>query len=151
MMSGRIPVSTCARTVAALAAASSAILAFAQPPSGSGADAARGKELYYEHGCYGCHGYNGETGVRNLVGTGSPIVGNVDTFIAFLRLRADLLPVYPSTRMPNYAESALSDADARRIFAYIQTFELDAPDADEIPALRAIIDSAARPTPEKRR
>jgi hypothetical protein len=47
--------------------------------------------------------------------------------------------------MPNYPESSLSDAEARDMFAYIQTFELDAPDVDDIPALRAILDSAASP------
>lgn len=108
-------------------------------------DAARGKQLYYEHACYSCHGYNGETGAQDLVGTGSPIVGNVDAFIAFLRMRADLAPLYPSTRMPSFPATSLSDADARDIFAYIQTFELDAPAVEDIPALRAIIDSAAKP------
>jgi mono/diheme cytochrome c family protein len=141
------------RRLAVLSAALAfvAALAAAQPPAELSDDAARGRALYYAHGCYGCHGYNGETGVRNLVGTGSPIVENVDVFVAFLRLRADLLPVYPTTRMPNYAESALSDADARRIFAYIRTFELDAPEADQIPALRAILESAARATERSNR
>ena len=108
-------------------------------------NAARGKQLYYEHACYSCHGYNGETGAQDLVGTGSPIVANVDAFIAFLRLRADLAPLYPSTRMPSFPATSLSDADARDIFAYIQTFELDAPAVEDIPALRAIIESAAKP------
>jgi mono/diheme cytochrome c family protein len=118
--------------------------AIGQEPGVAG-DSARGRELFYEHGCYGCHGYNGETGARNLVGTGSPIIENFDVFIAFLRLRADLAPLYPSTRMPNYAQSALSDEAARDIFAYIRTFKLDAPDVDAVPALRAILESAARP------
>ena len=67
----------------------------AQADSQSG-DAARGKQLYYAHGCYECHGFNGETGARNLVGTGSPIVQDRDTFIAFLRLRANVAPMVPS-------------------------------------------------------
>jgi mono/diheme cytochrome c family protein len=106
-------------------------------------DPEHGRQLFYDHACYGCHGYNGETGARALVGTGSPLVENVDAFIAFLRARADAAPLFPSTRMPSYAESTLSDADARDIFAYIQTFELDAPDPDDIPALQAILESAA--------
>lgn len=111
-------------------------------------DAAQGKELYYAHGCYGCHGYNGETGARDLVGTNSPLIADVDTFLVFLRLRADYLPLLPSTRMPAYPESALSDADARDIFAYISGFELNAPDVEDIPALQAILDSAGRPLEE---
>jgi len=108
------------------------------------ADAAKGKELYFAHGCYGCHGYNGETGARDLVGTGSPLVADVDTFLLYLRLRADYAPLIPSTRMPAYPESALNDGDARDIFAYIQTFELNAPDAEDIPAFQAILESAGR-------
>ena len=111
-------------------------------------DAARGKDLYYAHGCYGCHGYNGETGERDLVGTNSPLVANVETFLLYLRLRADYAPLLPSTRMPAYTESALNDADARDIYAYISTFELNAPDVEDIPALQAILESAGRPLKE---
>ena len=118
--------------------------AFAQDQSAAG-DPVRGKALYYAHACYSCHGYNGETGTRDLVGTGSPIVANVDAFVAFLRARADLAPLFPSTRMPSYSESALGDADARDIFAYVRTFELDAPLVEDVPALRAILESVAQP------
>lgn len=102
----------------------------------------RGKALFYVHGCYGCHGYNGETGVQDLVGTGSPIVGNEALFISFLRLRADQAPLLPSTRMPNYPENSLSDDEARDIFAFVSSLELNAPPADEIPAFRAILEAA---------
>ena len=85
------------------------------------ADPYKGKELYYEHGCYGCHGFNGETGARDLVATNSPLIGDVDTFVTFLRLRSDYQPLLPSTRMPAYPESALSDEDARDIYAYVST------------------------------
>ena len=107
-------------------------------------DADRGKELYYAHGCYGCHGYNGETGARDLVGTNSPLIANADTFVLFLRLRADYVPLLPSTRMPAYPESALNDADARDIYAYVSGFELNAPEVEDIPALQAILESAGR-------
>ena len=107
-------------------------------------DAANGKALYYDHGCYGCHGYNGETGARDLVGTNSPLIADVDTFVLFLRLRSDYLPLLPSVRMPAYPESALSDADARDIYAYISEFELNAPDVEDIPALQEVLESASR-------
>src|SRR5215472_3278544 len=88
------------------------------------ADPVRGKQLYYDHGCYGCHGFNGETGVRRLVGTGSSILESPDTFVAFLRLRADAMPLLPSSSMPSYPVTALSDAEAREIYSYMRTFTL---------------------------
>ena len=111
-------------------------------------DAARGKQLYYDHGCYGCHGYNGETGARDLVGTNSPLIADVETFILFLRLRSDYLPLLPSTRMPSYPESALPDADARDIYAFVSEFELNAPDVEDIPALQEVLESASQPLEE---
>lgn len=133
------------KTVLPLLASAVAIgLAGAQQGEQVG-DAVRGKQLYFEHGCYGCHGYGGQTGVRNLVGTGSPIVENVDLFITFLRLRADAPPPFPTTSMPNYAESSLGDTAARDIFSYIRTFTLDSPPAENTPALRAILESVQRP------
>jgi mono/diheme cytochrome c family protein len=113
--------------------------------SASDGDPAEGKRLYYAHACYGCHGYNGETGVRDLVGTNSPIVADLAIFTAFLRQRADLAPLFPSTRMPNYSTAALSDAEARDIFAYIRTFRLNAPEVSEVPALEAILEAAENP------
>jgi cytochrome c553 len=107
-------------------------------------DAESGKKAYYDHGCYGCHGYNGETGWRDLVGTNSPLVTNEATFLVYLRARTDYTPLVPSTRMPAYPESALSDADARDIYAYIRTFELDAPEVEDIPALQVILESAGK-------
>jgi mono/diheme cytochrome c family protein len=111
-------------------------------------DAEKGKTLYYDHGCYGCHGYNGETGWRDLVGTNSPLIADVDTFLLYLRLRSDYAPLVPSTKMPAYPESALNDADARDIYAYVSTFELNAPAVEDIPALQAILESAGRPLAE---
>jgi mono/diheme cytochrome c family protein len=125
---------------------STACLALTCAAAGEGGGSAeRGQQLYYDHACYSCHGYNGQTGARDLVGTDGPLIANAEAFIAFLRLRGDLMPVFPSTAMPNYPEAALSDAEARDIFAYIRTLELDAPDVDDVPALEAIIESAAGP------
>jgi mono/diheme cytochrome c family protein len=104
------------------------------------ADASRGKQLYFRHGCYGCHGFNGETGARRLVG--SPILENPATFIAYLRLRADYQPLLPSTSMPSFPASALSDADALDVYAYVRTFVLHAPDPRGIAAFQKILESA---------
>jgi len=115
------------------------------PPGPVTGSVANGRELYFEHTCYGCHGFNGETGARDLVGTNSPILANETGFIGYLRLRTDEAPLFPSTRMPNYPESALGDDEARDIYAFIRSFRLNAPDVEDIPALQTIIESASRP------
>ena len=98
-MIGRFSSSAVALGAVAVAVSLLGLAAIAQDKQMPEGNAARGKQLFYDHGCYGCHGFNGETGVRNLVGTGSPIVENVDLFLTFLRLRADQAPLLPSTRM----------------------------------------------------
>lgn len=107
-------------------------------------DAARGKQLYYDYTCYGCHGYNGQTGRQSLIPGRDPILVNEASFIHFLRLRADYAPVVPAEPMPNYSKETLSDGDAKDIYAYIRTFRLDAPPVDDVPALKAIVQSAER-------
>ena len=111
----------------------------------SAQDAAKGKSLYYNNTCYGCHGFNGQTGARNLVGTGSPILASPEAFVTFLRGRTSNQPMIPSTSMPSFPASAISDAQARDIYAYIKTFKLDSPEVKEIPAYAAIQASAAAP------
>jgi cytochrome c553 len=133
------------------AAGADAASSGAHAPATTSGNAAHGKQVYYEHGCYGCHGYNGETGVRDLVGTNSPIIADEKTFITFLRLRADQAPTLPSTRMPNFSAAALSDADARDLYVYIRTFKLDAPNVEDVPTLQRILEAAERPhEPEKK-
>ena len=126
------------------------ILAFAAAISAlagaaSAQDVARGKALFYNNTCYGCHGFNGQTGARNLVGTGSPILATPESFTAFLRGRAAFAPMIPSTAMPTFPAGTISDAQARDIYAYIRTFQLDSPDVKDIPAYAAIQASAAAP------
>lgn len=126
--------------VLALAAMVSALAGAA-----SAQDIAKGKSLFYNNTCYGCHGFNGQTGARNLVGTNSPILSSPETFISFLRGRANFAPMIPSTAMPTFPANAISDAQARDIYAYIKTFKLDSPDVKDIPAYAAIQASAAKP------
>ena len=126
--------------ILALAAALAALAGAA-----SAQDVARGKQLYYNNTCYGCHGFNGQTGARNLVGTNSPILATPEAFLTFLRGRASFAPMTPTTAMPTFPASAISDAQARDIYAYIKTFKLDSPDVKDIPAYAAIQASAAAP------
>ena len=105
-------------------------------------DAENGKKLYYEQGCYGCHGYQG-IGRKNLANDVSGIMFSEEVFLIYLRARADLNPMLPSQDMPHYPESSLSDEQAKDIYAYIRTFKDTPPPVDEIPALRMILDDVA--------
>jgi len=110
------------------------------------AEGERGKQLYFDHACFSCHGYGGMS--RNLtknipLSDGvSGILTSEDLFITFLRLRAELNPILPSEHMPNYGEEALSDAQAKDIYAYIQTFEDDRKEVEELPTMMKILDAA---------
>src|SRR5437016_5602140 len=91
------------------------------PTSPVTGDPVNGKALYYAHNCYACHGYNGETGARPFVGNWANLTTE-EGFIRFLRARANVAPENKSTSMPNFAESTLSDKQAKDIYAYIRTF-----------------------------
>lgn len=113
------------------------------PTSPVTGNAAAGKGFYFSYGCYACHGYNGETGARPFVGRW----GNLATeqgFITFLRGRANVAPITPSTSMPNFGENSLSDKQAKDIYAYIRTFKSSAPPLSDIPTLNAIVEAAKR-------
>ena len=128
--------------LAALFALAIALLANAQvpaaPTSPATGSAVAGKGLYYAYGCYACHGYNGETGARAFVGRWGHL-STEQEFIAYLRGRANVAPLTPSTSMPNFGESSLSDKQARDLYAYIRIFKSTAPDLKDIPALTSIV------------
>jgi len=111
------------------------------PTSPVTGNAANGKALYYSYACYACHGYNGETGARAFVGNWGNL-STEDGFISFLRGRANVAPIVPSTSMPNFGEKALSDKQAKDIYAYIRTFKSNAPELKDIPTLNAIVAAA---------
>jgi len=111
------------------------------PTSPVTGNAANGKKLYLSYGCYACHGYNGETGARAFVGNWGNL-GTEQAFIRFLRGRANVAPLVPSTSMPNFSESSLPDDRAKDIYAYIRSFKSNAPEANGIPALNAIVAGA---------
>jgi len=112
------------------------------PVTGNAAD---GKAFYYSYSCYACHGYNGETG-RAFVGNWSSNLASEENFIRFLRGRANVAPLAPSTSMPNFAENTLSDKQAKDIYAYIRTFKNAQPDVKNIPLLNQMVEDAARPS-----
>jgi mono/diheme cytochrome c family protein len=112
------------------------------PVTGS---AVTGKALYYSFGCYACHGYNGETGARPFGGSWGHLATE-QAFITFLRGRANVAPLVPSTSMPNFGEGSLSDKQAKDIYAYIRTFKSSAPELKDIPTLNAIVEASKRET-----
>jgi mono/diheme cytochrome c family protein len=113
-----------------------------EPTSPVTGTAAKGKALYYSYGCYACHGYNGETGYRAFVGNWGHLA-NEQVFITFLRERANVAPVTPSDRMPNFSAKVMSDKQAKDIYAYIRTFKSSAPKGND-PTLSAIVEAAKR-------
>src|SRR5499427_4093887 len=114
------------------------------PTSPVTGNSTNGKALYYNYSCYGCHGFNGETG-RAFVGNWSTNLSTEDNFIKFLRGRANVAPPAPSTNMPNFAENTLSDKQAKDIYAYIRTFKSNAPPLQNIQTLNEIVKSASKP------
>ena len=113
------------------------------PTSPVSGNAASGKALYYKYGCYACHGYNGETGARPFVGRWGHLATEQDC-ITFLRGRANVAPVVPSTSMPNFSAASLPDKDAKDLYAYIRTFKSSAPESKDISTLNAIVNAAKR-------
>lgn len=120
-----------------------AALAIAAPVLGQQAagSAKAGAQVYFEHGCHGCHGYNGY-GRKDLNGTGSPLLLNEDVFRAFLRGRADVVPLFPVTDMPNYPANSLTDAMVRDLYAFVRSLQPNMPAVESVPVLQAILQSA---------
>lgn len=112
-----------------------------------GQDVAKGKKLYEDFLCYSCHGYNGAIPRRPLVNDTSGIMASEATFLAFLRLRGDMNPDTATNSMPNYSREALSDAQARDIYAYIKTMKDDPPEVADNPVMQLILDAARAKKP----
>jgi mono/diheme cytochrome c family protein len=124
-----------------VAACSVLLVATAVGQTSGNAD--NGKELYYDHACYSCHGYGG-IGRHNIANNASGILVNEQVFITYLRARADMNPQFPTQSMPNYAEESLSDDEVKDIYAYIRTLKDEPPEVEDIPALKSILDDAAK-------
>jgi mono/diheme cytochrome c family protein len=108
-------------------------------------NAVTGKKLYYDHACYSCHGFNGETGARPFVPNWPANLATERSFTAFLRGRANVAPVQPSTAMPNYPAESLNDAQARDLYAFIRSFKSAQPPLEKIPVMNQILAAAKKP------
>jgi mono/diheme cytochrome c family protein len=111
----------------------------------AGGNPATGKKLYESYSCYACHGFNGETGARVLLPGRSASLATESSFIAYLRGRANLAPIQPSTGMPNYSATTLTDTQARDIYAYIKTFKSTSPEVNDIAAFKQILSGSQKP------
>jgi mono/diheme cytochrome c family protein len=104
------------------------ITLFASAAFAQEGDAAKGKALYNQYTCYGCHGFSGQNGPgMRLV----PMPFNVASFIKAVRA-----PGQPN-RMPPYSEKVLTDAQLTDVFAYLKTLPT-APAAKDIPLLQQL-------------
>jgi mono/diheme cytochrome c family protein len=97
-----------------------------QKPATTG-NAARGKQLFLDYGCYACHGYNAQTG------NGQRLLPPRLTEQAFkLYIRA------PRTQqMPAYSTKLISDSEAADIYAYILSLPRE-PELKDVPLLNQL-------------
>jgi mono/diheme cytochrome c family protein len=88
------------------------------------ASAEKGKTAYVQHGCWGCHGFQGQGGVTGPKLAPEPLA--VEAFTAFVR--------GSNRAMPPYQEAILSNEELADIHAYLQTIPKPA-DYKSIPLL----------------
>jgi mono/diheme cytochrome c family protein len=112
------------------------------------AAAVQGEQLYYDFGCYSCHGFNATMRVP-LVGDTSGIMSSEALFLNYLRLRADQNPINPNNSMPNYSAATLSDEQARKIYSYIRSIDDDPPEVADIAVMQKMLDDAGRDKPDQ--
>jgi len=88
------------------------------------ASAEKGKSAFIQHGCWQCHGTQGQGGVTGPKLAPDPIA--VEAFSAFLRAS--------NRNMPPYSEAILPNDDVADIHAYLQSIPKPA-DYKSIPLL----------------
>ena len=88
------------------------------------ASAEKGKTAFVQHGCWQCHGIQGQGGVTGPKLAPDPIP--IEAFTAFVRTT--------NRAMPPYSEAILSNGDLEDIHAYLQTIPKPA-DSKSIPLL----------------
>jgi mono/diheme cytochrome c family protein len=107
-----------------LGLAVAALAGAAQPSASSTAgDAARGKALFVQNGCYACHGYDGQgsiyTGLRI-----APDPPPWQVIAAFIRNPPGMKRPYsnwPNFVMPPFTAQMVADQDVRDIYAYLKS------------------------------
>jgi mono/diheme cytochrome c family protein len=93
-------------------------------PSAFAASAEKGKVAFLQHGCWQCHGYEGQGGVTGFKLAPDPIP--FETLQTFVRTT--------NRNMPPFRKEILSDDDLADIYAYLQSIPKGR-DAKSIPLL----------------
>jgi len=88
------------------------------------ASAEKGKSAFLQHGCWQCHGYQGQGGVTGPKLAPGPIP--FETLSNFVRTT--------SRAMPPFSKDILSDEDLADIYAYLESIP-KSPDPKSIPLL----------------
>ncbi len=88
------------------------------------ASAEKGKTAFVQHGCWQCHGFQGQGASSGAKLAPDPIA--LEAFTAFVRTS--------DRNMPPYSEAVLSNEDLADIHAYLQSIPKP-PDAKSIPLL----------------
>jgi mono/diheme cytochrome c family protein len=88
------------------------------------ASAEKGMSAFLQHGCWQCHGYQGQGGVTGPKLAPNPIP--FDTLSNFVRTT--------NRAMPPFSKDILSDEDLADIYAYLQAIP-KGPDPKDIPLL----------------
>jgi ubiquinol-cytochrome c reductase cytochrome c subunit len=109
--------------VIGLAAAFAAGLVLCQA-SALAASADKGKSAFLQHGCWQCHGYQGQGGVTGPKLAPGPIP--FETLSNFVRTT--------NRAMPPFSKDILSDEDLADIYAYLESIP-KSPDPKSIPLL----------------
>jgi len=86
-------------------------------------DAANGKKIFADYGCYQCHGYEGQGGVGARLAP-RPIA--YQAFAKYIR--------HPTREMPPYTEKVVKDQELADIYAYLLSIPAPPP-ANSIPLL----------------
>jgi ubiquinol-cytochrome c reductase cytochrome c subunit len=114
------------KTIPILAFAAAFLLASLAMPQGQPAggaakgDAAQGKALFHQDGCFECHGYVGQ-GTKDGARIGPPVL-NLQGLIRYVRR--------PAGQMPAYTAKVVTDEQLTDIYAYLKS----------VPAPKAIKD-----------
>ena len=83
-------------------------------PAFAAGDAAKGKTLFVQHGCWQCHGFNGQGSVASSGGKVlAPDPLPWEAFSSFVRST--------NRAMPPFSEKILPNEDLADIYAYLQS------------------------------
>jgi ubiquinol-cytochrome c reductase cytochrome c subunit len=87
------------------------VFALVSPPLAHAASAEKGRTAYVQHGCWQCHGFEGQGGTAGKQLAPNPMP--LPAMSAFVRNTAGPMPPYP--------KAILSDADLADIHAFLES------------------------------